>query len=173
MLTFTELWQLLEKADERIGRYSYLRYGPDDETESAGIEENPLQALEAHLEKELQLLSVQFSISRRSALVMLALLLTWGSTEGMGHYLVGAERLSSALSLDALDLLRFGDEFNELQEKEIIKISDLNLNLLKTLCGIDPIWADYNGLNDMPSRCTLFNKRFELTAVFCERLRNL
>ena len=173
MLTFTEFWQLLEKADERIGRYSYFRYGPDDETESARIEENPVQALEAHLEEELQLLSVQFSISRRSALLLIALLLTWVSTDGIGHYLTGAEQLASALSVDALDLLQFGDEFNDLQEKEIIEVSDLKLSFAHTLCRIDPIFADYNGLDEMPSRCPFFNKRFELTVNFCEKLENL
>lgn len=173
MVTFTEFWQLLEKAGDRIGRYSCLRYGPENERESARIEQYPLQALEAHLAEELAVFSIQFSITKRSALVLLALLLTWTSTDGIGHYLVGAERLASALSLDALDLLNFGDEFAELQEKEIIKISDLPLSFVNTLCRIDPIFADYNGLNEMPSRCPLFSWRFELTQDFCEKLKNL
>lgn len=117
MDTFTEFWQLLEKAGDRIGWYSCLRYGPENEKESVRIEQHPLQALEAHLEEELELLSIQFSISKQSALVLLALLLTWMSTDGIDHYLVNAERLASVLSLDALDLINFGDEFAELQEK--------------------------------------------------------
>lgn len=173
MVTFTEFWQLLEKAGDRIGWYSCLRYGPENEKESARIEQHPLQALEAHLEEELELLSIQFSISKQSALVLLALLLTWMSTDGIDHYLVNAERLASVLSLDALDLINFGDEFAELQEKEIIKISDLPLSFVNTLCRIDPIFADYNGLNEMPSRCPLFSWRFELTQDFCEKLKSL
>ena len=173
MLTFTEFWKLLENASERIGWYSYLRYGPDHAEESAGVEQNPVQALEAHLEEELVLLSAQFSVSTRSALILLGLMLTWVESDCIGLYLVNAERLSSELSLSTLDLMKFEDEFSELQDKEIIKISDLNLSFISALCLTDPIFADCNGMNEMPSRCPFFNLRFELTEHFCKKLINL
>ncbi len=167
-MNFREFLTLIENIQLKLHEFSFEKYQPDVSEFGLKIEQDCLGELLIFMNSELIILSDEFSISTKSAVLLSGMITEYN----LQNYFITAEPLMSAICLETEQISEFENEISELEQKQMICVKEIDWQLLEEIEQIDRSVYDSYAIPEK-SQIPLCNKTFEFTEHFVNQIINL